>query len=72
MSTRRTPSESPTIICPVPRLPNDRGEPNFNVRFYAVRKEGAFGGAQMRGPGQMIVGDSDGVRLVEIPGPFDP
>lgn len=54
-----------------PRLLNDQGEPNFNVRFYAVRKDGEFGGAQMRGTGQMIVGDTDGVRTVDIPGLFE-
>ena len=73
-----TPEEACLFACrriaentTVPRLLNDRGEPNFNVRFYAVRKDGAFGGAQMRGTGQMIVGDSDGVRLVDILGLFD-
>lgn len=54
-----------------PRLLNDRGTPSFGVRFYALRKDGEFGGAQMRGTGQMIVGDADGVREVEIPGVFD-
>jgi N4-(beta-N-acetylglucosaminyl)-L-asparaginase len=55
----------------VPRLLNDQDAPNFGVRFYALRKDGKFGGAQMRGAGQMIVGDADGVRLVDIPGLFD-
>ncbi|MFB6098217.1 MAG: isoaspartyl peptidase/L-asparaginase [Salinibacter sp.] len=55
----------------VPRLLNDQGTPNFGVRFYALRKDGTFGGAQMRGTGQMIVGDADGVRFVDIPGLFD-
>jgi len=54
-----------------PRLLNDRGTPNFNVRFYALRTDGAVGGAQMRGRGQMIVGDADGVRSVDTPGLFD-
>lgn len=53
-----------------PRLLNDSGNPNFNVRFYALRKDGLFGGAQIRGTGDMIVGDSDGVRYIEIPGLF--
>ena len=55
----------------VPRLLNDQGNPNFGVRFYAVRKDGEFGGAQMRGTGQMIVGDTEGVRTIDIPGLFD-
>jgi len=54
-----------------PRLLNNQGNPSFNVRFYALRKDGAFGGAQMRGPGRMVVGDADGVRRVDIPGLFD-
>lgn len=55
----------------VPRLLNDQGNPNFNVRFYALRKDGQFGGAQIRGTGEMIVGNADGVRRVEIPSLFD-
>ncbi len=55
----------------VPRLLNDQGAPNFGVRFYALRKDGKFGGAQMRGGGQMVVGDEKGVRHVDIPGFFD-
>jgi len=39
----------------VPRLRNEQGNPNFGVKFYALRKDGEFGGAQMRGTGQMIV-----------------
>jgi N4-(beta-N-acetylglucosaminyl)-L-asparaginase len=73
-----TPEEACLFACrriaentQVPRLLNAQGEPNFGVRFYALRTDGAFGGAQMRGSGQMIVGDADGVRRVEIPGLFD-
>ena len=73
-----TPEEACLFACrriaentQVPRLLNAQDEPNFGVRFYALRKDGAFGGAQMRGTGQMIVGDADGVRRVEIPGLFD-
>jgi N4-(beta-N-acetylglucosaminyl)-L-asparaginase len=73
-----TPEEACLFACrriaentTVPRLLNDQGEPNFGVRFYAVRKDGKFGGAQMRGTGQMIVGDANGVRLVDIPGLFE-
>lgn len=53
-----------------PRLLNEQGNPNFNVRFYALRKDGEFGGAQLRGTGRMAVGDADGVRLVDTPGLF--
>ena len=72
-----TPEEACLFACrriaentQVPRLLNEQGNPNFGVRFYALRKDGQFGGAQMRGTGQMIVGDADGVRLVDIPGLF--
>lgn len=72
-----TPEEACLFACEriaenthVDRLLNDQGNPNFNVRFYALRKDGLFGGAQIRGTGDMIVGDSDGVRFIEIPGLF--
>lgn len=32
-----------------PRLLNRRGEPSFSVAFYALRRDGAFGAAVMRG-----------------------
>ena len=54
----------------VPRLRTEQGTPNFNVRFYAVRKDGLAGGAQMRGEGEMVVGDADGVRRLRVPGLF--
>lgn len=47
----------------VKRLQNERGEPNFNVVFYAVSKDGAFGSACMRGHRQFAVADANGVRL---------
>jgi len=35
------------------RLINDRGEPNFNLTLYALRKDGVYGSASMR-PGRMF------------------
>jgi N4-(beta-N-acetylglucosaminyl)-L-asparaginase len=45
-----------------PRLLNERGEPNFNVIFYAVRKDGAYGSACMREGRQFAVADADDAR----------
>jgi N4-(beta-N-acetylglucosaminyl)-L-asparaginase len=53
------------------RLQNDAGEPNFNVRFYALHKSGAVGGAQLRGSGQMVVADAEGVRRVDLATLYD-
>ncbi|MDI1288436.1 MAG: N(4)-(beta-N-acetylglucosaminyl)-L-asparaginase [bacterium] len=47
------------------RLKNGRGLPNFNVRFYALRKDGAFGSASLYGGSQFAVADASGDRLVE-------
>jgi len=47
------------------RLLNDRGEPNFGVTCYALRKDGAYGSATMRGRGRFAVHDGDGAKLVE-------
>ncbi len=47
------------------RLKNARGFPNFNVRFYALRKDGAFGSASLYGGSQFSVADAAGDRLVD-------
>ncbi len=39
------------------RLLNARGQPNFNVMLYALRKDGAFGAAAMRGKRTFAVHD---------------
>ncbi len=44
------------------RLLNERGEPNFGVTLYALRKDGAYGSAVMRGRGQFAVTTSAGTR----------
>ena len=49
------------------RLRNENGTPNFNVRFYAINKDGDVGGAQLRGAGdQMIAADASGVREIDL------
>ncbi len=49
------------------RLKDDQGRPNFNVRFYALNKNGDVGGAEIRNTnGKMAVADKSGVRLVDL------
>ena len=54
------------------RLLNDQGRPDFNVRFYAVNKAGAVGGAEIQPSGAtMAVADTGGARRVELPSLYD-
>ena len=46
-------------------LLNDRGEPNFGVTFYALRKDGAYGSATMRTGGSFTVHDGETARKLE-------
>ena len=49
------------------RLQDENGHPNFNVRFYALNKNGDVGGAEIRKTGgRMAVADKEGARLVEM------
>ena len=50
-----------------PRLRNEKGQPNFGLIFYALRKDGLFGGATMWGEAKMSVNDGTASRLVELP-----
>lgn len=48
------------------RLLNDRGEPNFNINFYALDKQGRYAGVSMYSPGDGVtfaVCDEKGARL---------
>ena len=47
------------------RLLDDRGRPLFDLQFYAVTKDGRFGGATAYEGAQFAVCDSRGARLVE-------
>lgn len=49
------------------RLRNDRGEPDYQLKFYALRKDGMYGGAVMREGGEMSVFDGDAPRTVKLP-----
>ncbi|MHC4261299.1 MAG: N(4)-(beta-N-acetylglucosaminyl)-L-asparaginase [Planctomycetota bacterium] len=54
-----------------PHLLNERGEPNFNVSFYALRKDGAWGAASMRPGGSFAIHDGDGNRRIRTVSLFD-
>ena len=47
------------------RLLDDRGRPRFDLSFYALAKDGRFGGATAYSGGQFAVADASGPRLVE-------
>jgi N4-(beta-N-acetylglucosaminyl)-L-asparaginase len=46
----------------VPRLQNDKGEPDFGLNFYLLRKDGMHAGVAMRGPAKCAVTDDNGTR----------
>jgi N4-(beta-N-acetylglucosaminyl)-L-asparaginase len=52
------------------RLRDAKGEPNYQLTFYAIRKDGLVGGACLRGEGRMAVHDGKECRLVTLPGLF--
>jgi N4-(beta-N-acetylglucosaminyl)-L-asparaginase len=43
-------------------LKNEDGEPNFNVKFYAINRMGEFGSAAIKGPYKYSICDANGVR----------
>ena len=48
-------------------LLNDKGEPDFNVQFYALNKAGEVGGAEIRGGnGKFAANNNDGPFLVDL------
>lgn len=53
-----------------PRLLNDRGMPNFDVRFFVVNKAGEYAGVALYGTGEseFAVCDEDGPRLEPLEG----
>jgi N4-(beta-N-acetylglucosaminyl)-L-asparaginase len=46
------------------RLRDSKGRPNFDVKFYALRKDGAFGAASIWAGGQFSVATSTGARVL--------
>ena len=53
------------------RLLNAKGEPNFGVTIYAMRKDGAYGSACMRPGGTFAVCDDEGPRRLPSEPLFD-
>jgi N4-(beta-N-acetylglucosaminyl)-L-asparaginase len=49
------------------RLLDDRGRPKFDLSFYALAKDGRFGGATAYSGFRFAVADSTGARLVDSP-----
>jgi len=49
------------------RLLDDRGRPRFDLSFYALAKDGRFGGATAYSGFQFAVADASGARLVDSP-----
>jgi N4-(beta-N-acetylglucosaminyl)-L-asparaginase len=54
-----------------PRLRDSKGRPNFQVKFYALTKDGRFAGASLWGGAQMAVHDGDSARLVDCASLYD-
>lgn len=49
------------------RLQDENGKPRFNVKFYALNKNGEVGGAEIRNTnGRMAVADRNGVKYVKL------
>lgn len=55
-----------------PRLRDAKGRPDYDVKLYAVRKDGLFGGASLNAGGEMTVQDGAQPRLVKLPSLFGP
>ena len=51
-------------------LIREDGQPSFNVKFYAVDKEGRYGGGAIYAGGSYAVCDDKGPRLEDMPGVF--
>jgi len=78
MRQGKSPTEACMAVCQriaehtrLPYLLDEQHNPNFNVTFYAVNKEGEFGGASIRKGKKMWVYDQRGNRLVDLPSLFD-
>jgi N4-(beta-N-acetylglucosaminyl)-L-asparaginase len=54
------------------RLLDPAGRPNFNIMFYALRKDGAFGGASLLPGGRFAVDTGAGPRVLRCPAHFQP
>jgi N4-(beta-N-acetylglucosaminyl)-L-asparaginase len=50
----------------LPVLLDEKGKPNFNVKFYAVNKKGDYGSAAIYSGGTFWIQDAKGARLEEM------
>jgi len=50
----------------LPVLMNEKGKPNFNVKFYAVNKKGDYGSAAIYSGGSFWISDYKGARLEQM------
>lgn len=73
MRQGRTPEEACLEACRriaantrVRRLRDAAGRPDFDVKFYALNREGAFGGASLYAGGRMVVAEGSAVRTVPM------
>lgn len=53
------------------RLKGPDGRPTFDLKFYALRKDGAFGAASLYSGGQYAVHDGKEARVIEAPYVFE-
>ncbi len=53
------------------RLQDAKGRPNFDVKFYAISKDGRFAGGSLWAGARMAVHDGDSARLVDCTPLFD-
>ena len=49
----------------IPRLRNKKGQPDFGLKFYLIRKDGLHAGVSMHSPSKFAITDKDGTRLEE-------
>jgi N4-(beta-N-acetylglucosaminyl)-L-asparaginase len=54
-----------------PRLRDSKGRPNFDVKFYALAKDGRFAGASLWAGARMAVHDGEGARHVDCTPLYD-
>jgi N4-(beta-N-acetylglucosaminyl)-L-asparaginase len=53
------------------RLRTADGKPNFDLKFYALRKDGAYGGASLFPGGKFAVDDGTGPKSVDAPSLYE-
>ncbi len=54
-----------------PRLLDNKGNPDFGLQFYLIRKDGMHAGVTMRGRGKFAITDKDGTRAEDLVSLFE-